>query len=258
MTTKVKQLERKISSVITPPPLDTVPQESKTYHQSGEPSKGQSYDTISEPHNKQNETSTIKGIHWHHKLENFKGKNGNQGRPLNMITVEDLLKRGQILEREMKYSESQNGKFGRPKELHLKIGNGIVNTTRLVRDNKLTIKKLKGQDPLRPSCHLSDDLKHAILDYFETGNIDDSLNDLDQGVLYSIVADLEHYGNHSPEEFYRDKLLGILKRAELAPINPNLKSQYENLLSIARQLKMLTKASERYYEERAKRVFKYR
>ena len=209
-------------------------------------------------------TSTTEGLrsevgkNYGTKRDNFKGTKKGVGRAKSIITVDDLLKRGQLIEREMRNGEAQQGKTGRHKELHLQVGKGIINTTRLIRDNKLTVKRLKGEEPLRKAVHVSDDLKNAILDYWETGNIDDELNDLDQGKLYAFIADLEHYGNVTPEEFYRDKMLGILKRAELAPINPNLKSQFENLLSIARELKIVSKVSERYLEERAKSVFRYR
>ena len=190
------------------------------------------------------------------KTERFKGTGGGIGRKVNAISVEDLLKQGQIIEREMRNTEKQTGIAGRHKELHLLVGKGYLNTTRLVRDNKLTVKKVKGCDSLITTRNVSDDLKHAVIDFLETGNIDDDLNDRDRGILYAFIAHVDHYGNLTPEDFYKDRLMGILQRAKLAPINPNLESEFDELLAISKTRQILSKTAIKYLEESAKQVFK--
>lgn len=191
-------------------------------------------------------------------LNRFNGTGKGMGRPMNKISINDLVKRGHILEREMKHKEAQSGIGHRPTELHIEAGLGCVNSTRLIRDNTLTVRRHKGTRPLMTSRPVSAELKEAILTFLETGDISTDLNDFDRGILYSFIATIDHYGNVSPEDFYCQRLLGLIARGELAPVNASMISEFNELLTIARKKKLLSVETLTFLEQKAKSVFRNR
>ena len=179
-----------------------------------------------------------------------------QTQTIQPTPLSTILQRGDLIARELRHLEAtKSTKAGRRKENYYPVGRGKLNTTQLVRDSILTVRKA-GHQSVFPKTRVSDALKDVIIEFLETHTLDiTSLNSWDRGQLYSLLDKCGYYGKHTAQEFYVSRLEETLGEWKAGNHSEALPSEFYQLLDKCAKAKYISGSGKKIFDNLARSVF---
>lgn len=173
------------------------------------------------------------------------------------IPLSEIVKNADIYSEEIKRMEAQKGNRGRRRETKVLIGKGTINLSQLLRDNILTYGIGKGEKRVIPQSKVSDEFKDCLLDFLQSGKLDDSpLNTWERVKLYQLLDKIQYYGDKPPQDFYVKRIEVLIGEGNAGNDNSDLASECFELLDKCHRKKMISGTAYKILLGMANKAFK--